>query len=252
MTHPEGLLAGYVDGTLTEKERAAVDSHLATCQTCREELDLAAKSISALSALPDEPVPFGSTRRVVAEASRPARRRERTPWTTRLQWAGGLAAAAALVTVVALNLSHVTRTSQEAAPAANAGGSHAPDTLKGAATGFVPVEFQKTDYDEAKVEQLASSVATGAPMTAGVSPSGASLERSSAALTCVSQGVGSGITPNDSLVRLIDATFHGTPAYLAVFLESPGADQPPVKVVVWIVAKNDCSILNYAFKRITP
>ena len=36
MTHPEELLAGYVDGTLTDPERAVVDAHLPTCERCRE------------------------------------------------------------------------------------------------------------------------------------------------------------------------------------------------------------------------
>jgi anti-sigma factor RsiW len=252
MNHPEELLAGYADGTLTVKERAAVDAHLATCGTCLEELALATRAIAALSDLPEEPVPFGSTTRVVTEASRPSRKPERTPWTARLQWAAGLAAAAALVTVVALNLSNAPGSSNRAASVAGSP-TRAPaqDTMKGGEASPVPVEFQKIDYTETTVEQLASSFAPSVIM-AGASPSGASLERSTAAVACVSKGVGDGLTANDSLVRLIDASFHGTPAYLAVFLQTPGADQPPAKVVVWIVAKSDCSFLSYAFKRITP
>ncbi len=32
----------------------------------------------------------------------------------------------------------------------------------------------------------------------------------------------------------------GTPAFFAVFLQSPGAGQPPDHAVVWVTAKNDC------------
>lgn len=252
MNHPEELLAGYADGTLTAKERAAVDTHLATCETCLEELALASRAITALSDLSEEPVPFGLTTRVVTEASRPPRKPERTPWTARLQWAAGLAAAAALVTVVALNLSNAPGSSNRATSVAGSSQrAPAQDSMKGADVSPVPVEVQKIDYTETTVEQLASSFAPN-EITAGAPPSGAGLERSTAVVTCVSNGVGDGLTSNDSLVRLIDASFHGTPAYLAVFLQSPGADQPPAKVVVWIVAKSDCSFLSYAFKRITP
>jgi anti-sigma factor ChrR (cupin superfamily) len=252
MNHPEELLAGHADGTLTVKERAAVDAHLATCERCPEELALASRAIMALSDLPEEPVPFGLTTRVVTEASRPSPKPERTPWTARLQWAAGLAAAAALVTVVALNLSNAPGSSNEAAPAAGSvQRTPAQDTMKGAAASPVPVEVQKIDYTETTVEQLATSFAPS-EITVGALPSGAGLERSTAVVACVSKGVGDGLTANDSLARLIDASFHGTPAYLAVFLQSPGADQPPAKVVVWIVAKSDCSFLSYAFKRITP
>ncbi len=151
-----------------------------------------------------------------------------------------------------VNLSNAPGSSNEAAPVAGSfQGTPAPDTMKGAEASPVPVEVQKIDYTETTVEQLASSFAPS-EITAGALPSGAGLERSTAVVACVSKGVGDGLTANDSLVRLIDASFHGTPAYLAVFLQSPGADQPPAKVVVWIVAKSDCSFLSYAFKRITP
>jgi hypothetical protein len=57
--------------------------------------------------------------------------------------------------------------------------------------------------------------------------------------------------PRDTLVRLIEAEFDGTPAYFAVFLESPGAGQPPDTVVVWVTARDDCDrILNLTSHRI--
>ena len=253
MTHPDELLAGYADGTLTDKERAAVDAHLSTCETCREELSLASRAIASLSALPEEPVPIGLTTRVVAEASRPSGRPQRTPWTVRLQWAAGLAAAAALVTVVALNLPNVTRSASESAPVAKLSGVPAVgDGVKATSTALVPVEVQKVDYDEAAVQELASSIAPMPAEAAQTPLSGTAQKLATAVQACVSRGTGGGLTANDSLARLIDASFHETPAYLAVYFESPGAGQPPAKVVVWIVAKSDCHILSYAFKRLAP
>jgi anti-sigma factor RsiW len=103
MTHPEELLADYVDGTLEDEQRAVVDAHLPGCATCREELELARGALAALANLEDEPVPFGVTGPVLAEAGRRFERRRVVVY-ERLQWAAGLAAAAALVLVVALNI----------------------------------------------------------------------------------------------------------------------------------------------------
>jgi anti-sigma factor RsiW len=51
--HPDELLAGYVDGSATPEDRAVVDQHLATCATCREEVQLAADARAALISLPE-------------------------------------------------------------------------------------------------------------------------------------------------------------------------------------------------------
>jgi anti-sigma factor RsiW len=103
MTHPEDLLADYVDGTLADQERAVVDAHLQACDVCREELELARSGLAALAALQEQPVPFGVTGPVLAEAGRRFERRRTVAW-QRVQWVVGGAAAAALVLVVALSL----------------------------------------------------------------------------------------------------------------------------------------------------
>jgi anti-sigma factor RsiW len=51
--HPDELLAGYVDGSATPKERTVVDQHLASCATCREEVQLASDARAALISLPE-------------------------------------------------------------------------------------------------------------------------------------------------------------------------------------------------------
>ena len=103
MSHPEDLLADYVDGTLAERERAVVDTHLDGCARCSAEIRQAEAAKTALSALEDVPVPFGVTGPVLAEAGRRFERRRGVAW-ERFQWAAGLAAAAALIVVVALNV----------------------------------------------------------------------------------------------------------------------------------------------------
>ena len=92
--------------------------------------------------------------------------------------------------------------------------------------------------------------ATPAPPAAFASTAQDSNERTTLAKDCVRQ---SGIQgPQDVLIRLIEAEFEGTPAYIAVFSEGPGAGQPPDHIVVFVVAKDDCRILSTASQRITP
>jgi hypothetical protein len=59
-----------------------------------------------------------------------------------------------------------------------------------------------------------------------------------------------GLTGRDRLVRLIQATFQGEPSYIGVYHEQPGADQPADRIVIWVVARQDCSTLSYSFKRL--
>jgi hypothetical protein len=49
---------------------------------------------------------------------------------------------------------------------------------------------------------------------------------------------------------LIEAEYVGTPAYIAIYAEGPGAGQPADRVVVWAVAVEDCRILTTASLRI--
>src|SRR5213593_3597193 len=126
MTHPEEHLSGYVDGTLATGERAEVDAHLATCATCREEIELATGAVTMLRELPEVPVPFGTTRPVMAEAGKERTSRARRSWGGRTQWAAGLAAAAVLVAVVAVALPRVGREAQPEAAAGGGGAAASP------------------------------------------------------------------------------------------------------------------------------
>ena len=51
-------------------------------------------------------------------------------------------------------------------------------------------------------------------------------------------------------MRLVEASFEGTPAYLAFVLEGPGADQPADQMTVWVAARDDCSIVSLTSVRL--
>lgn len=261
MRHPEEHLSGYVDGTLATDERAEVDAHLATCATCREEIELSTQAVTMLRVLPEVPVPFGTTTPVMAEARKERTSRARRSWGGRSQWAAGLAAAAVLVVAVAVVLPRVGRE----ALMESAGGGAAPAAptrapgMEAATSGAVPLEIQaNVDYDATKLERLAdSSAARAAQETTLAAPSAkdasaaqseASAAQAETAVACLARP--GGLTGRDRLVRLIQATFQGRPAYVGVYLEQPGASQPADRVVIWVVASRDCAILSYSTKRL--
>ena len=263
MSHPEDLLADYVDGTLAERERAAVDAHLHGCARCSAEIRQAEAARAALSELEDVPVPFGVTGPVVAEAGRRFERRRGVVW-ERFQWTAGLAAAAALIVVVALNVGGGdARNAASPATATGASrGSAAAGGAEAATPGVIPfvgIERQHdVNYDDAGIQAVAAETAEAAaaaeetppPQAAFASTAEDSKERTSLARDCVQQGGIQG--PQDVLIRLIEAEFEGTPAYIAVFSEGPGAGQAPDHIVVFVVAKDDCRILSTASQRIPP
>jgi hypothetical protein len=253
MTHPEEQLSGYVDGTLGTDERAEVDAHLATCATCREEIALSTRAVTMLRELPEMPVPFGTTRPVMAEAGKERTSRTRLSWGGRTQWAAGLAAAAVLVAVVAVALPRVG----QVAPVESAAGGGAQATpkaapgMEAATSGAVPLELQpNANYDATKLERLADSSAQRGSQTTLAAPSAAdaSAAKAEGATACLASP--GGLTGRDRLVRLIQATFQGRAAYIGVYLQQPGADQPADRIVIWVVARQDCSTLSFSFKRL--
>ena len=258
MTHPEDLLADYVDGTLDDAQRAVVEAHLPGCGSCRQEIALAREAVAALGAIEDEPVPFGVTGPVLSEAGRRFERRRAVVW-ERLQWAAGVAAAAALVLVVALNVG----TDGEGGPdtareeTAAADGAQAPaeagTSESSPAFAFRGLEEQESvNYDDAGIRALAQDAV---PIVAGealaVAGDTAPTAPADDALACIeASGAPTVNDPRDTLIRLIDAQYDNTPAYIAVYAEGPGAGQPADRVVVWVVATQDCRILTTALLRI--
>ncbi len=130
MTHPEELLAGYVDGTLSPQERAAVEAHVAGCARCSREVGLATqRPVGARS-------PRGGAR---ARGHRVARRSRRRAAVARLpqpegppRWyrVGGIVGAvAAGLLVFTLVLPHVGQSDDAGGDAA--GGSAAQSATPG-------------------------------------------------------------------------------------------------------------------------
>jgi len=260
MTHPEELLADYVDGTLNDEQRAVVDAHLPGCATCREELELARSAVAALASLEDAPVPFGVTGPVLAEAGRRFERRRIVVW-ERLQWAAGLAAAAALVVVVALNVGGGSDRDGAASVESSTAGDAGPEGAApegGAAETALAFAFQGLEMQN-DVNYVADGISSLAIDAAEVISGRATGEAgdnqryapADEALACIERsGAPTVDDPRDTLMRLIETQYEGTPAYIAVYAESPGAGQPADTVVVWAVAKAGCRILTTASLRV--
>jgi hypothetical protein len=240
--HPEELLAEYVDGTLDEHDRRAVEAHLASCTTCSDEVALAGRSRRLLRDLAEEPVPFGVTRPVLDETSR-AGRRERTPWGQRIQWAAGVAVAAALVAVVAVSLPNGNddagtgggdgATLAEAGDAATTPG--APEARY--ATFAVSLERSNRDFDDKALSDFANEVAKAVRDETIQAPAeGGTPQETREARECVTAWAGA--AEDEVLVRLLLAKYRGEPAYIAVYLKGPGVGEPPSRATVWVVSAN--------------
>lgn len=241
MTHPEDLLSAYVEGTLPDRERAVLDVHLRACDQCQEEVELAAAATAALSSLEEEPVPFGVTGPVLGAARKALPHRE--PVWARLQWAVGAAAAAVLVLVAVVLLPQVTGSRDEeggialTAPAEE----RASDAVTEGALGapLPGLERLAADLDDRDIARLAKEAATGA-----ATPSAAAdIVPPDDAVSCLVAS-GATIDQENVLVRVLEASYLGTPAYLGIFHEGPGGDRPPETAVVWVVSSADCTILT--------
>ncbi len=249
--HPEELLAGYTDGSLSAQDRAAVDAHLAVCARCSRETELSAGALSALRSLEEEPAPPWVASRALEEAAG-VRRSVVSIGTPRWYRIGGaVAAAAAALLVFTLVLPHIGQGQRSGADAANgksqaagAGGAREATALAASL-----IEVQHVNYDNSSLAALTSSyqsdTAAGAPLATAAAPAPApgSQAQTDKALACVAKSA-----PDQGGVvqRLIRARFQGTPAYLAVFLEGPGAGEPPDAVTVWAFATDDCRILSFS------
>jgi len=241
MTHPEELLAGYVDGSLSGSDRNAVDAHLQTCARCRTEVTAAGAARIALRRLP-EPAPPDLAGAVTAELAK-ARSVSGTPrW---YRYAGIAAAAVVAVAIVAAlpKVGSGPETEERAAAASNA-----PAPTVGAADSLssLTLELQQTDYDTAAVQALAGETArvAGPSEAAGVGaavPVGTP-QQAARARTCVAQAF-----PDfdGSPIRLISASFEGTPAYLAVVLEGPAPGRPADAVSIWVADHASCQPLSF-------
>src|SRR6266542_1482909 len=250
--HPEQLLAAYVDGSASQKDRAAAERHLTSCATCRQEVQLASRARAALLALPELETPgvvdglplpdielasrtgraesaeaqatgvAGSPQAPPAPIGRPTTSR-RARW-DRLAWVGGLAAAASLVVIILARLG---------GGAGNAPSSAAmgPSVRPSAATSTAArAAAPPTNYTEASLAALARRLATQresklagqsapteplAPSQSGPpTPTGQSPVL--AAVACARQAAG--VPADVQAVHVEVGSFNGTPAYIVGFL----------------------------------
>ncbi len=107
----------------------------------------------------------------------------------------------------------------------------------------VGLEVQDRNYDTESLERLAK--ARGGAEFA--SADGAA-QGSPEALGCIVRAFEE--PPDGRLARLIAAEFEGRAAYIALYLEGPGAGRPADTAVAWVAAQDDCSILSVTQARI--
>jgi hypothetical protein len=242
--HPEALLAGYVDGDLSPGQASLVDRHLSSCATCREEVDAARRARRAMKALPALHVPAGLTRSVVSRARRP---RALSP---ALLWGTAGAAAAVAAGLILFAVFHEGAGGGQEAAMSRAGGAAAP-----VPSSTVRIRVSHTNYDPAKIQSLASSLASrpsrdllsGANAAPSLQPKTAGAPAAFAPisfLACLRQA--GAPVGRDTLIQLVEARFHGTPAYIAAFTHRPGSGKRPDLLEIWVAARSGCALLHYA------
>jgi hypothetical protein len=271
--HPETLLAEYADGRLTPEAGAEVEAHLAECATCREELALAREGRAALGTLSEVPAPEGLTLNVRRRARRPASPRAG-------RWVAAAAAAALLLAggVVVIRAvvddgepgtaSPAAGTPQAPAPAAGGqGGAEAADEeaatdeARMLAAPAVPTYAESNrDYDGGDLVKIGRRVRdrARAVLDGGLARSATAFYGNfdpaafppevREAIECSLAEV-----PPDQLLvpfSIEAASFEGQPAYVAAFLQGPALDQPYDRVVVWVVARDSCSLRSLATQRL--
>jgi putative zinc finger protein len=217
MTHPdELLLTDYVDRSLPEDERRAVAEHLATCEQCRQDVELASRGRGMLASLPVvEAPPIGWPSG--AEAHRPVAASQSGPprWYRAL---AGVAAAAALVAAIAVIVPNLGSSSRDtAAPAPGStgadAGAEAGKTPEPAAAGGRLVLEQSTDYSAARLQALAQDETTESPTADGSGPPDIQRQAEPELLACLRSSAVQG----ERLRMIIAARYEGTPAWIGVY-----------------------------------
>jgi anti-sigma factor RsiW len=273
MKHPGPQLTDYLDGTLAPDARAAVEAHLTSCATCREEVRLASAGRQIATGLPEPATPPGLADAAIQEARGLAAGRApevvpidsgSRPRPTTSRWLA-IAGAAAVVVLIAVAAPRIGRpgTVQEAAAPAAAAASAVP-----AATA---VEVRHANVTFARLASAAQSLRSTADFAgagAGASPevtNGASApspvlppvfdgsleaspERLPAATQCLEQAFEQEAT--GTLTRVVQARYEGTPAYFGLYAVGPGAGLPPTQLRLLVASVNGCEILAQTTLRV--
>jgi hypothetical protein len=259
MTHPDDLLAAYVDGSLAHDERAGVDAHLATCDRCREEVALAGSARRALASLPRTvPIPDAVGTPALDEArrgqrSQPSRAVDHPRWA---RWAGPVAGAAAVIVAIAIAIPALTgggggdglRASDDAA----AEGAVAPAAAPASRIERIGGDLDATDLPALVepvrgMEAVVPSADAGPGTTASTPPDQGFAEATiapadvDAATACLRTAFPPIVS---APLRVVQLRFEQTPAYAGVYFvpAGDGVDVDTYQVVV--ASRSDCSVLS--------
>ena len=263
MKHPGPLLSDFVDGSLSPHEAGRVETHLRACATCREEVRLATAAREALRSAPTPASPAGLADAAIAEAGRiaaarapevtplrPSASQRPRPSTPRWLAIAGAAAAVALIALIIPRLGQPGGSTSTAAAGAS-------DAARPAAT---TVEVQHVDYGSDILARVAATfdaagVGSAVPQAEGTA-SGTTgtippLAGPDAAVALVPERLGAATRCLDhaydnqggTLTRVILARYNGQPAYLGVYLQSPGAGLAPNLVLVVVASVKGCDPL---------
>jgi hypothetical protein len=272
--HPTELLAEYVDGSLGRDDLAEVERHLAGCEACREEVELASRAQAALAGLPEVDAPPGLDLAVRRETRRPVGRGWRM---------AGVAAVAAAVLAGAVVVGRAVLTGdggqstagapqsseeradqdQEAAaePQPSPGMGFAED---GAALSGDPgsIRFRASPQDYTPptlvnlgrrlAEEADRALQAGFPPTANEFYEGFEIndlrEEVRLAAVCALQEV----PPDQPVVPFLiqEASFRGDPAFVAAFLQGPAPSAPYDRLLIWVVHRESCALLYFASFRL--
>lgn len=260
MTHPEELLAGYVDGTLDGDDRADVERHLASCARCAGEVAAARRARATLRALPTPVAPSEVGSRAIGEAraggASTSRAASAAPAWSR--WAAGLAAAAAVVLGLVVVVPDVVGGGEDAG---TAGGSmEAAD-----APGGLSVATTVERVGDLAAEDLAAFASQARDLVRGAEDG----DGGAVAPEAAGDDVGVEATGDDvaevarclrrafpslatAPVRLLTGSFEGTPAYVGVYLvaSEPGGDPDVIQVIA--AARRGCRVLSSAAAPVAP
>jgi anti-sigma factor RsiW len=277
--HPDELLAAYVDGSASSEEREAVEAHLATCRTCREEMALARTAHLALASLPEVDPPgvaraglAGLLRtapgvapehrveldRKASEGAAPEAPTKLRP-ERRVAWAPVLAAAAIVVIAGLITLPFLLRggggqaalAPSRAAPTHRAaeahlpalvdrGSSYTPATVHSLAERLLPAAKVGASADRSGTSPSPSQATLGAPAPTGAGKTATGTEEIAESREALDCLImGNGLEPDASPIYLEQATFKGVPAYVGAFTRTGVR----LNFVVVVVSRTTCQPL---------
>ena len=229
--HPDEALAAFVDGTATDDERELVQAHLASCEACRDELEVARAARSALQGLPDLESPWAEPLMVTGRTggtggdgrSNVVRLADRRARRARIAAGAGIAAAAAVVAILLLGPGFGGKAVGPAAVSSpNAAAAQALD---------------KSGVDSIVKDLAGQGALVAAPTRANEAPSPA--EFSTKDVSCAR--VAGGVAETAAAISTRLTTFETTPARITFFRIVGASGSQYVEAVV--VRRADCRLL---------